>query len=384
MAVAQEGWSFVILHPPGAQRSWVNAMTDTQQAGAFAAPGGEVHACIWSGTPESMVDLHPAAAMHSEAYDTIGTMQCGVANISGGGRASLWHSTPESWVSLHPPGAGGGATVAHALTETHQVGNWTEGALFRAVLWSGTPESMVNLHPAGAWTQSLAWAVAGNQQAGWVSNTIGPQYAAIWYGTPESRVDVTPPGAMGAQIWDTTGTQQAGWTQFPDYTKHACIWSGTPESWIDLNPSGALGSHCLATTGTYQAGWARWGGELELEACIWSGTPESHMNLHALLPPQFLRSEATDICESGGMLYVAGSAWESLNHNYERAILWIGPAPAPPCPADVTGDGTVDVLDLLYVLAQWGMSGVPSDINGDGVVNVLDMLEVLAAWGPCP
>jgi hypothetical protein len=54
------------------------------------------------------------------------------------------------------------------------------------------------------------------------------------------------------------------------------------------------------------------------------------------------------------------------------------------CPADVTGDGTVDVLDLLNVLAQWGMSGVPSDINGDGIVNVLDMLEVLGQWGPCP
>ncbi len=55
------------------------------------------------------------------------------------------------------------------------------------------------------------------------------------------------------------------------------------------------------------------------------------------------------------------------------------------CPADVTGDGTVDVLDLLAVLAAWGPCepDCPEDINGDGVVDVLDMLEVLAAWGPC-
>ena len=26
----------------------------------------------------------------------------------------------------------------------------------------------------------------------------------------------------------------------------------------------------------------------------------------------------------------------------------------------------------------------PADINGDNTVNVLDLLEVLAAWGPCP
>ena len=53
------------------------------------------------------------------------------------------------------------------------------------------------------------------------------------------------------------------------------------------------------------------------------------------------------------------------------------------CPEDINGDGTVNVLDLLAVLAAWGQSGVPEDINGDGTVNVFDLLEVLAAWGPC-
>jgi hypothetical protein len=60
------------------------------------------------------------------------------------------------------------------------------------------------------------------------------------------------------------------------------------------------------------------------------------------------------------------------------------PFPAPPnCPADTNGDGVVDVLDLLDVLAVWGATGGPQDINGDGIVNVLDLLEVLGAWGPC-
>jgi len=57
----------------------------------------------------------------------------------------------------------------------------------------------------------------------------------------------------------------------------------------------------------------------------------------------------------------------------------------PPCPADINGDGVVDVLDLLTVLAAWGQTGdVPEDVNDDGIVDVLDLLEVLSAWGPCP
>lgn len=56
---------------------------------------------------------------------------------------------------------------------------------------------------------------------------------------------------------------------------------------------------------------------------------------------------------------------------------------APACPADINGDSTVDVVDLLEVVGTWGESDVPSDINGDGVVNVSDLLTIVDAWGPC-
>ena len=64
---------------------------------------------------------------------------------------------------------------------------------------------------------------------------------------------------------------------------------------------------------------------------------------------------------------------------YEAVVMALSTA----CPEDITGDGVVDVLDLLEVLGQWGGSG-SADITGDGVVDVLDLLEVLGAWGPCP
>lgn len=53
---------------------------------------------------------------------------------------------------------------------------------------------------------------------------------------------------------------------------------------------------------------------------------------------------------------------------------------------DLNQDGTVNVDDLLALLAQWGGcsgGGCSADLNGDGVVNVDDLLALLAAWGPC-
>ena len=57
----------------------------------------------------------------------------------------------------------------------------------------------------------------------------------------------------------------------------------------------------------------------------------------------------------------------------------LGPASGEP--ADVNGDGVVNVLDLLAVIAAWGSPGGPEDVNSDGVVDVLDLLAVIAAWG---
>jgi len=59
-----------------------------------------------------------------------------------------------------------------------------------------------------------------------------------------------------------------------------------------------------------------------------------------------------------------------------------------PCPApgDVNGDGMVDVMDLLAMLAQWGEcppppADCPADVNGDGVVDSADLLILISAWG---
>jgi hypothetical protein len=56
-----------------------------------------------------------------------------------------------------------------------------------------------------------------------------------------------------------------------------------------------------------------------------------------------------------------------------------------PCPWDLDGDGNVNVVDLLMVIASWGpCAGCPADFNVDGLVNVVDLLALIANFGPCP
>ncbi|MBC8523540.1 hypothetical protein H8D29_06395 [PVC group bacterium] len=55
----------------------------------------------------------------------------------------------------------------------------------------------------------------------------------------------------------------------------------------------------------------------------------------------------------------------------------------PPCPADINGDGTVDVADLLAMVEVWGQPSEVGDLDGDGTVAVSDLLILIEAWGTC-
>jgi hypothetical protein len=55
------------------------------------------------------------------------------------------------------------------------------------------------------------------------------------------------------------------------------------------------------------------------------------------------------------------------------------------CPADATGDGVVNVDDLLQVIFDWGVcDGCAADVDQSGLVDVDDLLQVIFDWGGCP
>jgi hypothetical protein len=137
---------------------------------------------------------------------------------------------------------------------------------------------------------------------------------------------------------------------------------------------------------------------------------------------------SVNLVNGGGVEYVgnnlpySGSTWDDPNHSYRcwgndgssfnvglriDGNTMVGPVIAqalvdvaaggghlpvyldmtvePYCFGDFDADGTVGVVDFLYLLAAWGpCAGCPEDLHEDGVVDVSDFLLLLAQWGDCP
>jgi hypothetical protein len=95
-------------------------------------------------------------------------------------------------------------------------------------------------------------------------------------------------------------------------------------------------------------------------------------------PPLQFYGTARAINASGSMIIT----W-AHNYNYGHWAL-----AEPAMPGDANGDGTVDVTDLLAIVAAWGPHPVDAacgpDLDMNGVVDVEDLLEVLEAFGADP
>ena len=54
------------------------------------------------------------------------------------------------------------------------------------------------------------------------------------------------------------------------------------------------------------------------------------------------------------------------------------------CPWDLSGDGNVDINDVLLMIPHWGTNWSPGDFNTDGKIDINDVLLMIPHWGPCP
>jgi hypothetical protein len=189
------------LNPGDDYTTWAYATDGIQQVGEVQAfdyansyPYGATHACVWSGTADSFIDLHPSAAMSSQALAVDNGTQVGHVAGSYLSHASLWHGTAESWVDLNPDGAAYSEAL-DVLGDT-QIG-WYHGSAtgkgHHAVLWKGTASSAVDLQqflPA-QYNASIAKAIGtGPNGEIWIVGQAGNTETklddlVVWYMVPE-------------------------------------------------------------------------------------------------------------------------------------------------------------------------------------------------------
>jgi len=92
---------------------------------------------------------------------------------------------------------------------------------------------------------------------------------------------------------------------------------------------------------------------------------------------------------TGPFLALSGSTHQvqkgdDPNAIYTFAFTVEGTLEPVPCPADLSGNGTVDGADLAAMLGVWGAcASCAADLNGDGAVNGADLAMLLGSWGPC-
>ena len=84
-----------------------------------------------------------------------------------------------------------------------------------------------------------------------------------------------------------------------------------------------------------------------------------------------------------------GEAEDEPDDAHERgpateANAYLSPEACATCPADVNGNGAVEVSDVLLVLSEFGCDtecNPLTDFDGDTAVTVADVLFVLSAFG---
>jgi hypothetical protein len=317
-AANADGYQFIELYdfrpPAGFNTFGFRNAYGGQVAGSGSSPstGNNDHALLWSGPPESVVDLNPNGFGVSETHATNGSQQVGYA----GSDAALWSDTAASFVNLNP--AGFSSSAAWGINGNYQAGDGTISGQQVALQWNGTAASAINLGsgPTG-FSAAIAYATDGSQQVGdgLGTATSNNNHALLWSSTAASVVDLNPDGYGQSDAYGVSGNQQAGYG-FIGGAPHALLWYGSAGSFVDLNPAGFTSSVAWDTDGSAQVGTG--GNANGSFALLWTGSAATAINLGALLPSNFSQSQAFSIDSQGDVFGVA----DNSNNGEDSAIEW--------------------------------------------------------------
>ncbi len=394
-------WTWTSLHPPFASSSNATGVDNGVQVGdaVYDTPdfNNIDHPVKWTGSAASVVELTQPDSPGGNIVDFAGDklvgwwwepIQCYVNHqwqtcyFRRGAWWSLdgtFHSTNYSGFEYTIMNATDGTSIVGSGSTDDDVGN----VFTKAVIWQApTFEFAQSIHPAN-FPDSAATAVDGDYQYGSVSLAFQGLHAAKWQGSSASFVDMHPAGMNNSTIYDAADGQQVGvvnlWSN-----PHGAVWSGTPESFIDVHPDGATSSTLTACEGGLQLGYATFDDGQPAHPAIWAGSKETYTELLGVVPAGYagFTPSAIDVAADGTISIVGSSYNQDAGRN--EAIL-LTSSSAPPCPADINGDGILDLVDInLFVTGFLGQDPV-ADLNGDGVYDLGDINAFVTGFlGGCP
>jgi hypothetical protein len=95
---------------------------------------------------------------------------------------------------------------------------------------------------------------------------------------------------------------------------------------------------------------------------------------------QFLPADSNLVLEYGKA--ISDNGWivlDSINSAFQNLVVLL--RPISPAPGDTDCNARVDMDDLLHVITAWGPClGCSADLNGDHSVNVEDLVLVITNW----
>ncbi|MDA0913516.1 MAG: M43 family zinc metalloprotease [Bacteroidetes bacterium] len=226
----------------------------------------------------------------------------------------------------------------------------------------------------GGYNMSYGYTDAGGWPAGWNSEAAGTYTATI---------NVSSYGLTGAGDWSFEWIN--GWSS----TTASATWVGSMTI-EDLCP-GVVGEDvegCTDSTAcnynaaatlddascAYASGCDYCSGEVDGTGTIVDGDADDD---------SVCDENEIEGCQDPEACNYDDSATDPATCEYAAEGFDCDGNPSGGCPEDINGNGTVEVADVLLLLAEFGCTSNCSaaDIDGDGAVSVSDILMLLAAFG---
>ena len=394
-------WTWTSLHPSYAQSSSANAVDNGVQVGraVFDTPdyNNIDHPTRWAGSAASAQNLTPGGSQGGNILDFAGDklvgwwwepLQCYVGGqwLTCYYRRACWwnlngtfHQTSYSGFEYTLMSATDGVSIVGSASSDDASGN----VYTRGVIWQPpTHEFAFSIHPLG-YNDSNLTAVDGDDQYGNAYLPFAVLHAGKWSGTAGSFVDMHPEGYSNSSIVDASDGQQVGvvnqWS-----TPHAVMWTGTPGSLMDLNPPGAAGSTATACEGGLQIGSADFNDGLGARPGIWAGRADTFVDLSGVKPAGYSSFSLVGIdVAPDGTISLVGTAHNTDLSRSEAVLLTSSDAPA--CPADLDGNGTLNLDDINLFASAFVAGDLRADMDGNGALNLDDINLFAQGFGAgCP